>query len=93
MILIGFLPAGAALFAAAGEFVYGGPSPGFSGFYANALFLIAGFDMYRLPFLFISVTGFIALWHGWFFMSYSQPQELDSLITFSTASRVSPVRF
>ncbi len=64
MILIGFLPAGAALFAAAGKFVYGGPGPCFSGFCADAFILVAGFDMFRLPFLFGSVAGFIALRHG-----------------------------
>jgi len=58
------VPAGAALFAAAGEFVYGGPSPCFRGFRAEPLFLVAGFDVFRLTLLFVSVAGFIALRHG-----------------------------
>src|ERR1039457_5401743 len=59
-----FLPAGAALLAATGEFVYGGPSPCFRSFRAQAFFLVTGFDMGRLTFLFVSVAGFIALRHG-----------------------------
>jgi len=58
------LPAGAALFAASGEFVNGGPSPCFCSFYACSLFLVAGFDVCGLPFLFIGVTRFVALRHG-----------------------------
>jgi hypothetical protein len=60
MILISFLPAGAALFATAGEFVYGGPSPCLGGFRAETLLLVAFFDVGRLTLLFVSVTGFIA---------------------------------
>jgi len=57
-------PAGAAFFAAAVEFVYSGPSACFGSFHADAFFLVAGFDVCRLPFLFVRVTGFIALRHG-----------------------------
>src|ERR1035437_2365507 len=66
-----FLPAGAALFAAAGEFVYGGPSPCFRGFRAEAPLLVAGFDVFRLTLLFVSVTGFIALRHCWLFSGFN----------------------
>src|ERR1017187_3385232 len=59
-----FLPAGTALFAATGEFVYGGPSSCFRSFRAQAFFLVTGFDVGRLTFLFVSVAGFIALRHG-----------------------------
>jgi hypothetical protein len=58
------LPAGAAFFATAGEFVYGGSSPRFRSFHAGATLLVAGFEVGRLPFLFAGVTGFIALRHG-----------------------------
>ena len=58
------LPAGAALFAAAGEFVHGGPSPRFRRFHAGTALLVARFDVRRLPFLFVVVAGFIALGHG-----------------------------
>ena len=57
------VPAGAAFFAAAGEFVYSGSSACFCSFHADAFFLIAGFDVCRLTLLFVSVTGFIALRH------------------------------
>ena len=69
IISIGSLPAGAALFAAAIEFIDSGPSPRFRGFHAQALFLVAGFDVFRLTFLFVSITGFIALRHSSFFLS------------------------
>jgi hypothetical protein len=58
------LPAGAALFAAAGKFVYGCPRPCFRGFRGESLFLLAGFDVFRLALLFVRVAGFIALRHG-----------------------------
>ena len=74
IILIGFLPAGAALFAAAGEFVHGGPSPRFGGFRADTLFLVAGLDVFRLTLLFVSVAGFIALGHWWFFLLGGTPR-------------------
>jgi len=63
MRTISFFPAGAALFAAPAEFVYGGPSPGFRGFRAEPRFLVAGFDVFGLTLLFVSVAGFIALRH------------------------------
>src|ERR1017187_7959987 len=65
MILTGFLPAGPAFFAAAGEFVYRGPSPRFRGFRNETIFLAAGFNVFRLTLLFVSVAEFIALRHGW----------------------------
>jgi hypothetical protein len=58
------VPAGATLFAAAIEFVHGRPGAGFRIFHADTFFLVAGFDVCRLTFLFVSVTGFIALRHG-----------------------------
>jgi hypothetical protein len=58
------LPTGTAFFAAAGEFVHGGPGAGFRSFHAGTTLLVAGFDMSCLPFLFVGVTGFIALGHG-----------------------------
>jgi len=58
------LSAGAALFTTAREFVNGGPSPRFCGFYADTFFLVAGFDVCGLPFLFFGVTRFVALRHG-----------------------------
>jgi hypothetical protein len=61
------VPAGAALFAAAGEFVDGGPSAGFGGFQAETFLFVAGFDMRRLTFLFVRVAGFITLGHDGFF--------------------------
>ena len=73
IILISFLPAGAALFAATGEFVYGGPSPCSRGFRAEPLFLVAGFDVFRLTLLFVSVAGFITLRHWWSFLSGETP--------------------
>ena len=54
---------GPALSAATGEFIHGGPSPRFRGFRADTLFLVAGFDVFRLTFLFVSITGFITLRH------------------------------
>jgi len=57
-------PSGTALFATAGEFVDGGPGPCFRSFDAGATLLVAGFDVSSLPFLFVGVTGFIALRHG-----------------------------
>jgi hypothetical protein len=63
IFLMVFLPAGAALLAAPVQFVYGGPSPRFRRFRADALFLVTGFDVFRLTLLFISVAGFIALRH------------------------------
>ena len=59
---------GAAFFAAAGKFIHGGPGAGFRIFRADTFFLVAGFDMCRLTFLFVSVTGFIALRHEGFFL-------------------------
>ena len=50
-----FLPTGAALVAAAGEFVYGGPSSGFRGFHAEPLFLVARFDVLRLTLLLVGI--------------------------------------
>ena len=41
-----------------------GPSPCFRCFRADTLFLVAGFDVFRLTLLFVSITGFIALRHG-----------------------------
>ena len=67
------LPARAALLAAAAEFVHGGPSPGFRGFHAEPLLLLASFDVGGLAFLFVGVTGFIALGHGWSFHSDANP--------------------
>jgi hypothetical protein len=58
------LPAGAAFFATAGEFVHGGPGPCFRSFHAGTTLLVAGFDVDCLPFLFVGATGFIALGHG-----------------------------
>jgi hypothetical protein len=40
--------------------------------------------MFRLTFLFVSITGFIALGHGWFFLLGGDVQESDSIF----ASRV-----
>jgi len=57
------LSAGAALVAAAGKFVHGRPSPRFRRFHAGTALLVAGFDVGRLPFLLVRVTGFIALGH------------------------------
>jgi hypothetical protein len=68
--LAGVFPSGAASFAASREFVYRGPGPGFRSFRAEAPFFIAGFDVCRLALLLFSVTGFIALRHGWFFLSH-----------------------
>src|ERR1022692_2949248 len=59
---------GAAFFAAARELVDGSPSAGFRIFRADIFFLVAGFDVRRLTFLFVSVTGFIALRHGCSFL-------------------------
>jgi hypothetical protein len=66
LFFLGTIPlsSGAAFFAAAGKFVYGGPGPRFRGFRADAFFLIAFLDVCRLTFLFVSITGFIALRHG-----------------------------
>ena len=64
---------GAALFAAAGQFVDGGPGAGFGSFGADTGFLVARLNVGRLTFLFVSVTGFIALRHGWFFLSGGTP--------------------
>ena len=58
------VPAGATFFAAAGEFVDSGPRACFCSFHADAFSLVAGFDVCRLTFLFVSITGFIALRHG-----------------------------
>jgi hypothetical protein len=44
------VPPGAALFAAAGEFVDGGPGMSFRIFHADAFFLVAGLDVGRLTF-------------------------------------------
>jgi len=63
-MLLFFLPARAAFFAAAIKLVDGGPSPGFGVLGAKALFLIARFDVSGLTFLFLGITGFIALRHG-----------------------------
>ena len=57
------VPTGAALVAAAGKFVDGGPGPRFRSFGAQPLFLVAGFDVRRLTFLFVRVAGLIALRH------------------------------
>ena len=57
--------AGTAFFAAAGDFVYSGPRACFRSFHADAFFLVAGFDVSRLTLLFVSVTRFIALRHGY----------------------------
>jgi len=57
------VPAGATFFAAAGEFVDSGPRACFCSFHADAFSLVAGFDVFRLTFLFVGVTGFIALRH------------------------------
>src|ERR1019366_9626929 len=67
------LSAGAALFTPTCELVDGGPSPCFRGFHAEPLFLVAGFDVFRLTLLFVSVTGFIALRHWWSFLSGGTP--------------------
>jgi len=50
------LPAGAALLAATGEFVYGGPGTCGGVFRAETPFLIAGFNVFRLALLFVSVA-------------------------------------
>jgi hypothetical protein len=63
LILI-LAPTRAALFAAAGEFVDSGPGAGFGSFRADTSFLLTGFDVPSLPFLFIGVAGFVALKHG-----------------------------
>jgi hypothetical protein len=55
---------GAALFAAAGEFIDGCPSAGFGDFHTHAFLFVTGFDVCRLTFLFGSITGFVALGHG-----------------------------
>jgi len=57
-------PSRAAQLAAAGNFVHGGPGAGFRIFYAHTFFLVASFDVRRLTFLLIGVTGFVALGHG-----------------------------
>jgi len=49
------------------RFCYRGPSPGFRALCAEPLFLVAGFNVFRLTLLFVSVAGFIALRHGWLF--------------------------
>ena len=54
---------GAALLPTAGEFIDSGPSACFRGCRAETLFFVAGFDMFRLTLLFVSVAGFIALRH------------------------------
>src|ERR1035441_2546353 len=66
------LPAGTALLAAAGEFVYGCPGPCFRGHCLQPLLLVAGFNVFRLPLLFGSVAGFVALRHGWLLACLSQ---------------------
>ena len=60
---LSFLPSGALLFAATGEFVYGGPSSCLRSFLADSFLLVAGFDVFRLTFLFARVAGFISLRH------------------------------
>ena len=64
------LPAGTAFFPATGEFVDGGPGAGLRSFRACALFLVAGLDVCRLTFLLVSVTGFIALRHGYSLLGF-----------------------
>jgi len=59
-----FLPAGTALFTAAGKFVDRGPSPRLRRLRADAFFLVARFDVLRLALLLVRVAGFIALGHG-----------------------------
>jgi hypothetical protein len=49
LILI-LAPTRAALFAAAVEFVDGGPGAGFGSFRADTFFLVTGFDVPGLPF-------------------------------------------
>ena len=59
----------AALFAAAGEFVHGGPGAGGGIFRAKTSVFVTGLDVGRLTLLLVRVTGFIALRHGgggWF---------------------------
>jgi hypothetical protein len=58
------VPTGAAPFAATGTFVDGGPSAGFGGFHSNTFHFVACFDVCNLPFLFVRVTGFVALRDG-----------------------------
>jgi hypothetical protein len=68
LLLFVMLPSRATLFAAAGELVHGRPSPRFRRFYTGTALLVAGFDVGRLPFLFVRVTGFIALGHSEIFV-------------------------
>src|ERR1035437_3459107 len=42
-----------------------GPGAGFRIFNADTFLLVAGFNVCRLTFLFVSVAGFITLWHWW----------------------------
>ena len=62
------LPSGATLFAAAGKFIHGRPSPRFRRFYTGTALLVAGFDVSCLPLLLVHVAGFIALGHGAIFI-------------------------
>jgi hypothetical protein len=60
--------AGTAPVSTTGKFVHGGPRPRRRRFQTRTALLVAGFDVDRLPFLFVGVAGFIALGHGVNFM-------------------------
>lgn len=59
----GLLAACAALFAAAGLGVDGGPSAPLRFVFRHAALFIAFFDVFRLAFLLVGVFAFISSWH------------------------------
>ena len=65
-----FTDAGTAFLAAAGHFIYRGPSAAFGFADTGAAIFISFFDMFGLPFLFVGVTGFVSLWHNFILIDH-----------------------